>query len=218
MAKKAGLKYEKEFYNPAALRDFMKEHGSKDIRKEYTRLRDISQKRLKRMSGTMWARTQSYKRNVNHYPKLKDIQSDSELAARLSDLSRFITADTGSVSGLNAQMEKALKTLHSPGHDYNFVTKENFLDFGEFMEEYRFQKLDEIYDSGEAYDTFHAVESHRVDPTKLQEDFEFWLANRDILADMPTGKGGQIKESILKKRLEKFAKEVDREVFYLGGK
>ena len=204
MAKKASLSYEPEFYSPSNIRTYIKENGAGDIRKEYTKLRDISQKRLKRMGSTMWARTQTYKRNVNHYPLLKDIKSEAELASRLSDLSRFISRKTGTVSGMETQMKKALKTLHE--NQYNFVTRDNYLDFGEFMEEYRFQKLDEQYDSGDAAETYNLLEQHRIDPTKVKEDFEFWLANKAILEDLPTGKGGQIQEKTLKSRLKKFAK------------
>ena len=210
MAKRASLSYEPEFYSPSNIRTYIKENGVGDIRKEYTRLRDISQKRLKRMGSTMWARTQTYKRNVNHYPLLKDIKSEAELASRLSDLSRFISRKTGTVSGMETQMKKALKTLHEK--QYNFVTRENYLDFGEFMEEYRFQKLDEQYDSGDAAETYNLLEQHRIDPTKVKEDFEFWLANKAILEDLPTGKGGQIQEKTLKSRLKKFAKRTKRTI------
>lgn len=210
MAKKASLSYEPEFYSPSNIRTYIKENGAGDIRKEYTRLRDISQKRLKRMGSTMWARTQTYKRNVNHYPLLKDIKSEADLASRLSDLSRFISRKTGTVSGMETQMKKALKTLHE--NQYNFVTRENYLDFGEFMEEYRFQKLDEQYDSGDAAETYNLLEQHRIDPTKVKEDFEFWLANKAILEDLPTGKGGQIQEKTLKSRLKKFAKRTKRTI------
>lgn len=202
---KAKLSYEKDFYQPVNIRNYIKNNGAADIRKEYTRLRDIAQKRLKRMQGTMWTETQTYLKNVNHYPTLKNIQSDADLAKRLSDLSRFISAKTGSVSGLESQMKKSLATLSENG--YTFVTRSNFIPFGQFMEEYRFQKLDEIYDSGDAADTYNLLERHRIDPSKVKEDFEFWLANREVLSQLPEGRGKQIKESTLKKRLTNYAKK-----------
>lgn len=208
----AKLTYDEEWYQPAKLRAEMKAGNMAAIRKEYTRLRDISQKRLKRMGNSMFKDTQMYKRNVHHYPLLKDIQSEAELAARLSDLSRFITSQTSTVSGMNAQMNKSLKTLHE--HDYKFVTKENFISFGKFMEEFRFQKLDELYDSGDAAETYEALEKHRVDPEKVKEDFEFWLQNQETLEAMATGSGKkEIQESTLRRRMIDFAAKVDKEVF-----
>lgn len=198
------LRYSEDWYQPYNLRESMRAGNIKEIRKEYTRLRDISQKRLKRMSQTIWRRSQTFKRNVSHYPKLADIKSESELAARLSDLSRFIMSQSSTVSGQEQQMKKSLKTLHE-NEGYEFVTKENYLEFGEFMEEYRFQRLDEEYDSGDAAETFNVLEAHRVDPSKVKEDFEFWLSNREILEQLPEGKGGTILEKTLKNRLIKYA-------------
>ena len=212
MAARGKLKYDEDWYQPHNIRQEMKAGSMKDIRKEYTRLRDIAQKRLKRMGASMWAETQTYKRNVKHYPLLKDIKTEAELAARLSDLSRFIMTKTSTVSGMEVQMKKALKTLHE--HGFNFVSKENYISFGKFMEEYRFQKLDEMgYDSADAADTFNALEQHRVDPEKVKKDFEFWLANQELLSEMATGSGGEIKESTLRARMVKFAAEVGRDVF-----
>lgn len=211
MAATAKLKYSYDWYEPHALRMEMKAGNMKDIRKEYTRLRDIAQKRLKRMGKSMFKDTQTYLKNVNHYPKLKDIKSESELASRLSDLSRFITSKTSTLSGMEAQMNKALETLHE--HDYNFVTRDNYISFGKFMEEYRFQKLDELYDSGDTAETFNALEQHRVDPEKVKADFEFWLQNEKLLEDIPTGSGGEIKESTLRSRMINMAAKVGAEVF-----
>ena len=210
MAATGKLRYDVDWYQPSNLRFNMKQEGSKEVRKEYTRLRDIAQKRLKRMGNSIWSDTQTYLRNVHHYPKLKDIKSESELAARLSDLSRFITAQTSTVSGMEAQMKKSLKTLHE--HDYNFVTRENYIFFGKFMEEYRFQKLDEMYDSGDAADTFNALETQRVDPEKVKEDFEFWLQNQKVLESMASGSGGEIQEATLRRRMIDHAARTGQQV------
>jgi len=203
------LKYDESWYYPSNLTEFMKEskENVQAVRTEYTRLRDIAHKRLQRFEGTKWTRTQTYKRNVDHYKKLADIKSDAELAGRLADLAWFIESKTGTVRGLTTQMNRSLKTLHE--NEYDFITPENFIDFGEFMEEYRAQHLDDLYDSGDAYETFSELEKHRVDPTLIKEKFEFWMANRETLADLPTGKGNrQIKESTLEKRLNDYAKKM----------
>lgn len=222
MAARGKLKYEADFYQPSNIRNYIKEGGKEAeaaVRKEYTRLRDISQKRLKRMGQTMWADTQTYKRNVNHYPKLKDIQSTSELAARLSDLSRYIEAQTSTISGMEAQMKKSLKTLHENG--YGFVNRENYISFGKFMEEYRNSNLDMIYDSGGgegAADAYEALEKHRVDPEKVYEHFQFWLENVKLLQDLPVTKGKkEVTEKALRERLVKYAEKRHKEIFLEKG-
>lgn len=171
------LKYSPEYYTPSQIVARLKASPElrKEVRKEYTRLRDISQKRLKRMGKTKWANTNTYRANVNRFKKLKDIKSDYELAGRLSDLARFITSKFSTVSGQKEIMEKSLKTLKS--HGYTFVNPENYLEFGEFMEQYRNQMLDMEYDSGDAADTYGVVSKFKLDPTQVEQDFRFWLDN-----------------------------------------
>lgn len=158
----------------------------KEIRAEYTRLRDIAQKRLKRMGETKFRETNTYKFNVKHYPKLKDIKSINELAGRLADLARFITDPYGTLTKQKEIMKKSLTTLHE--NDYTFVTEENYIEFGKFMEHYRDTHYDEIYDSGDAADAYGVTVKHQIDPEKVKEDFEFWLENIQAAKDLRRSK------------------------------
>lgn len=204
---RAKLKYQPEWYTPAALLSGRVTEA--EARKEYTRLRDIAQKRLKRMEGTMWTRTQSYKLNVNAYPVLKDIRTagrlgrpSSDLAYKLAALSRFVTAETGSVAGLTKIMKQNLKTLHS--HKYTFVNPGNYLDFAEFMQEWREQGLDKEYDSGDAAELYAQVERHHMNPVRVAEEFEFWLQNRKELAQLkPSKSKGTQSSKKVKKRIDR---------------
>lgn len=158
----------------------------KEIRAEYTRLRDIAQKRLKRMGESMFRETNTYKFNVKHYPKLKDIKSINELAGRLADLARFIIDPYGTLAKQKEIMKKSLTTLHE--NDYTFVTEENYIEFGKFMEYYRDTHYDEIYDSGDAADAYGVTVKHQIDPEKVKEDFEFWLENIQAAKDLRRSK------------------------------
>lgn len=175
MAKRARLSWAPEEYTPSNIKAMIEAGKESIVRKEYTRLRDISQKRLKRLKAAGYEETEAYRRNVNHYPKLKDIKSKSELAQRLSDLSRFVASSQSTVSGIKEREQKALETLHNTGYD--FVNESNLQDFGEFMEAYRDQLLDMEYDSGDAADLYQITIKHKLDPEKVQKDFEFWLDN-----------------------------------------
>ena len=201
MAKKAKLTYSEYWYSPVFLRHILNTGEAAKVRKEYTRLRDISQKRLKRLAAAGLADTEVYKKNVNHYPKLSEIKSANELSARLSDLSRFIKSDRSTVSGFKSVMEKSLNTLHE--HGYTFVTKENYKDFVEFMAEYRYQHLDQIYDSGEAADTFEVIEKHEIKIDQIRKDFEYWIENRKTLESMRSLKRDWGDPEAIKKRAER---------------
>lgn len=200
MPKKAAPTYDYEFYFPSNIVAEIKTGHEITIRKEYTRLRDIAQKRLKRLAAAGYADTQTYKQNAAHYPKLKDIKSIFDLAQRISDLANFVKSPGSTVSGLKSRRRKTLEKLHE--HEYSFVDESNLDAYGEFMEEYRNQKLDQEYDSGDAYDTFKVMEKHGIDPKEIKDDFEFWLENKKTAESLRKSKASYGDPSKLKQRVE----------------
>ena len=202
----AKLTYDPNWYIPTKIKAEIQENRAA-VRKEYTRLRDISQKRLKRLKAAGLDDTQAYLKNYKHYPKLKDIKSDSELSSRLSDLARFITAKASTVSGQKDIMHKSLTTLHDNG--YKFVNEENFRNFGKFMEEYRNQMLDMSYDSGDAAELYGVTIKHQLDPEKVKADFEFWLENLDRAEKLRKSKSAGNYEKT-KGRIQKQLDEIEK--------
>ena len=178
MAARARLSWDRDWYTPSNLKAMLDNGKEKEVRKEYTRLRDIAQKRLKRLKAAGYINTDVYQKNYKHYPLLKNIKSRSELAQRLSDLSRFIASSRSTVSGIKDARTQSLKTLHE--HGFTFVNQENYGEFANFMESYRDNMLDMEYDSGDAAELFGVTVKHEIDPEKVKEDFDFWMENLDI--------------------------------------
>ena len=198
--------YDVGWYTPSEIKAKLEAGGSleKEVRKEYTRLRDISQKRLKRLAAAGYTETDVYKKNVTHYPKLKDIKTKSELSQRLSDLSRFVGSSQSTVKGLKEREDKVLKTLRKNGYAYGYINESNLRDFGEFMEYYRDAMYDLEYDSGDASDLYTVVEKNKLDPEKVKEDFDFWLENIEDAkkirkAKSRTGKTSEVLEQLVAK-------------------
>ena len=209
MKRTASLTYEDDWYTPTSILTQIKTGNMKKVRKEYTRLRDISQKRLKRLEAADMGDTQAYLKNVHHYPKLKDIKTKYELAGRLSDLSRFIKAEASTVSGQRKIRAKSIQTLHD--HGYDFVNDTNIVDFGRFMEEYRKQKLEDMgYDSGDAAETYSVVVKHELDPEEVKKDFEFWLENLATAKTLRRSKASKGSAERIKKRIIKKTKTKKR--------
>lgn len=97
----------KDFYSPSDLRGV----DEKELRKEYTEMRDIAQKRLKRL-----IKEDPENKTIAYHPegfkKLKDIKSASELRLALSEISRFINTPSSTIAGqkkINEAREKVLK-------------------------------------------------------------------------------------------------------------
>ena len=103
------LAFEKNdtYYIPYQLKDI--DPGL--LRKEYTRLRDISQKRLKRLAASEFSDSEAYKYNVDRFKKIKDIKSDAELRILLSDLSRFVNAESSTIKGQWAILARRVESM-----------------------------------------------------------------------------------------------------------
>lgn len=168
---KASLRWERDAYAPSALqsRDYA------ELRKEYTRLRNIAQKRIKRLGETEWRTSDVYRQNVGKYPVLKEIGNKAELIDRLNALSRFISAERGSVTGLERERRKSVAALQS--HGYTFVTTQNFRAFAEFMGWAKATYGNKAFSSERVYDVFEKAYQMRTPPEVLKKNFLWYYEN-----------------------------------------
>lgn len=175
----SSLRYPVEAYVPSVVM-MSKYMTEKQMISEYSRLRSIARKRLERFVGTEWVDTQQYRMNAGRYKPVKEIKNKTELVALLSDVSRFVTARTGSVSGLRAQRRQSIQSLHE--HGYAFVNRKNFKQFADFMEDWRTWDRNRIYDSARVAELYHEAKKKQIPPDQLERDFEFWLEKNSLEA------------------------------------
>jgi hypothetical protein len=168
-SKKTGLKWQPEDYNPV-VQVALRRHTEKELRQEYTRLRDIAQKRLSRIGATEFAETQTYKNWAGRFPMTKTIKDPKTLALALADVANYVGGGM-TLKTMKQQRARSLETLHE--HKYSDINEANFKRFGNFMDKYRAAKLDVIYDSKRAVKIF-ADKPDRVNtsPSRLEELFK----------------------------------------------
>lgn len=160
-------------YQPQALSEA---YSEKELRKEYSRLRSVAQKRLKNFEGTEWTDTTVYRYNKGRYVTLKNIKNKQELVHLLSDVARFLTAEAGSVTGLKEIRKKALETWHAkPGYDW--LNEGNYMAFTRFLEFAREFKKAPYLDR--ATEIYKAAEDQGVDPETIKKNFEWYWKNFD---------------------------------------
>lgn len=109
------------------------------MRSEYTRMRDVAQKRIKRL-GESFPESKAYTQHQSGFPRLKDI-SPQDLPYAFSELAKFVRAKTSTVTGQRVAQEKTIATLNkavgagTPSEDEDEeeggttqagVTKENY--------------------------------------------------------------------------------------------
>lgn len=119
----------------ALKRQAAKPEGYKELRKQYTRLRDAEVKRVKR------AQEAGYLKQGVYIPTLSEIGKEpADLVKEYARLSKLIENKSTRISGLREEASKRVKSFNDLGYD--FVTEKNEKQFGEFMG-YMIQKYSE---------------------------------------------------------------------------
>lgn len=158
-------------YNPQGLQRY----DEKSLRREYTRLRDIAQKRLARMGGTMFSESETYQQNVGMFEKTRDIKSVSQLRQSLTQLARFVMAESSTIQGQKAIMAKGIQKWHEKGYD--FVNEGNWFSFTRFLEYVKSNEKN-IYSLDAAMEAYQAA-NEQGDTSNVELLFEEYQSTVD---------------------------------------
>lgn len=117
------------------------------MRKEYSRLRDIAEKRIKRLKGTEFEETKTFKSHQNGFEKLKNIDP-RDIPKAFSELSKFIEATGSSATGQKKIQKQTMERLNRAigetdenENPVDVVTKKNYWRVVKILDEARRQKV-----------------------------------------------------------------------------
>lgn len=183
------------------------------VRAEYSRLRDIAQKRLQRLAKNE-PTSYAYRANVGQYAPARGMTTE-EIRTQMPTLAKFIAAKTGSVMGIRAQRKKAIQTFHE--HGYKFINDKNYKAFGEFMEDFKSKKgKTRTYGSFDAVELWEFTQEQGIDPERVKKQFAQWLGQQRELAEYARKRHDDGKETTADivlaefNRLEKQRKEREK--------
>lgn len=114
------------------------------MRREYTKMRDIAQKRLQRLGKSEFAYTKAFSEHIGGFTKLRDIPKEN-FAKAFSELSKFVTAKGSTITGQHSIMEKTIRTWNEQGIP---LTRETYRRTISILEEMRRRKI--VYGSDTA--------------------------------------------------------------------
>lgn len=191
MARDNVQQYPDEYYIPELLRQGILTDA--EMRQEYSRLRAIANSRLERMEGTRYTNYQSYIKNVGKYVPLSDIKTRRELIYKLSEVQKFVSARTSSISGIRELERQTLETAHERG--LTFLNKDNLHLFGEFMEEARAKGYAKIYGSERIAELFGTASKKGLNPKEVYNDFAYWMENKERLEELPKARNKEQRTS-----------------------
>lgn len=126
-----------EQYTPYALLVKLgrEEISEKDLRREYTRLRNIAQKRIVRLKADpLLKRLENVKDTISTgFPTLKEIgKSSTALVGHLAGLRSFLTKEESTVYGARRKFERNVRKAREAAGD--FIDEGTYPDFDRFMQ------------------------------------------------------------------------------------
>ena len=174
MAKRKTFSWSPETYTVQALESITGSANRDDwaaIKAEYTRLRDIAQKRLKRLAGSEFQTRKVVTSNVTKlyddqgnlvksylgFPKLRDIAKE-DIPAAMAQLAKFVGAKGSTVSGQRSRREHLIQKFQEDGLDVNEKNYDKFMDMLDIM---RTRKI--IYGSDKVVDVVNTVIARGLD-------------------------------------------------------
>ena len=142
------------------------------LRKEYSRLREIANRRLKRLLASEYKETDLAKEYAGGFAILAEVD---DLPRELTKLARFVASERTSVTGLKRIEKQTIDTLQQ--HGYTFVNAGNVGQFGAFMEEMRQAGYSKLYSSEFLANWWSEKgRSKRDNAYKLKQEFEKYVA------------------------------------------
>ena len=160
------------------------------IRKAYSELRSIANKRLARLENQglgMTART-GYK-----FPTIRNIEESSKatIASELADVSKFLRDPRTTVSGEKQFLNNFREMMTEKGYADLVDTPDDVYKTLEFMEEIRDTNNNRLLPSGDVLDVLQQAERLKIPTEKLKDNIDIFVQHLDELEDVKPTKGGR---------------------------
>ena len=160
------------------------------IRKAYSELRSIANKRLGRLEAQglgMTART-GYR-----FPTIRNIEESTKatIASKLADVSKFLRDPRTTVSGEKQFLNNFREMMVEKGYSDLVVTPDDIYKTLEFMEEIRDTNNNRLLPSGDVLDVLQQAERLKIPTEKLKDNIDIFVQHLDELENVKPTKGGR---------------------------
>lgn len=185
----------------------MKKLTPQQQKREYTALRDIVNKRIKRMSnakvvnGVNPRESEFYKKWEKGVPRIRDIHGN-QLPYILSALKKSVREPESTIKGYREAIRRRVAGLQAAG--YKGITIGNFQQFTKFMEQFRAKKLDHVVGSPEVAEFWTVIQKKKIAQNEFFKHYRAFIQNAEAIKRMrkpiKSGKFGDYKKYLTKQK------------------
>ena len=168
--------------------------GTKDdratMRAEYTRMRDVAQKRLKRLEK-QFPESQAWKEHAKGFQKLKDMDP-KDFPKAFAELAKFVRAKASTVSGQKSIKQKTIEAWQKQGIDLN---PKNYDMSMKILKEMRRQKI--VYGSDDVTEAANYLSKlPKRQQNKWMKHLSSLMDNIDRLTEIPEATGYSFEQAM----------------------
>ena len=168
--------------------------GTKDdratMRAEYTRMRDVAQKRLKRLEK-QFPESQALKEHAKGFQKLKDM-NPKDFPKAFAELAKFVKAKASTVSGQKSIKQKTIEAWQKQGIDLN---PGNYDMSMKILKEMRRQKI--VYGSDDVIEAANYLSKlPKRQQNKWMKHLSSLMDNIDRLTEIPEAAGYSFEQAM----------------------
>lgn len=178
--------------------------SNSELRKEYSRLRSIANKRVIRLRG------QELGRYVTKFPTLAEIQTSNKisLSSMLADVSYFLRSERTTVSGEKRFLNDFAEKMRHDGYGDLVTSIEDIYNLIDFMEDMREKYSDKVFDSGDALDVLQQAQRLNIPYDKIAENYaEFATHLKDLEKIKPSRSGAEFSQRRINNLIEKWSND-----------
>ena len=159
------------------------------IRKAYSSLRSVANKRLGRLESQGLGKTA---RTGYKFPTIKSIEESSKatVASMLADVSKFLRDERTTVRGEKKFLNDFQEMMTEKGFGDLVETPDEIYRTLEFLEELREVYDDKMFSSGDALDALQEAERLNIPKDKLFENIDMFISHLEELRNVKPSKGG----------------------------
>ena len=177
---KYGLQGGRNALTPYALENT--DISARQLRKLYTELRDIANKRIKRAQKAGYGQNLVIRQGAKKIPKIAEIRTEAELRFRIGETAMLLENPLSTISGIERNEAKKLETLAR--HGCELVNEGNLQDFGRFMEWVRASYSDRLYDSDTVTQLYKTVTKGGFTTRAIKRMFDDYMNNLDAFTQV----------------------------------
>lgn len=160
------------------------------IRKAYSELRSVANKRLGRLEQQGLGKTG---RTGYKFPTIKEIESSSRatVASELADVSKFLRDPRTTVTGEKRFLVDFREMMTEKGYGDLVDSVDQIYKTLEFLEDIRETNNNKVLPSGDALDALQQAERLKIPMDKFKENIDLFVTHLDELEDIKPTKGGR---------------------------